>query len=99
MYRNIHMKLLLKREFQKQGFMEFILEMSRKREGLLKRNSNVLSSSQEQVAEVFQQKASNQNKRYQNMIIQMRNQHYSSQRQWRAWRSFLTGERGAWSDG
>ncbi|KAK3083537.1 hypothetical protein FSP39_025014, partial [Pinctada imbricata] len=47
----------------------------------------------------FQGKVQYEERRFQNVTIQMRNQHLSVLRQWRATKAFFTGERGAWVSG
>ncbi|KAL4217498.1 Neurobeachin-like protein 1 [Mactra antiquata] len=50
------------------------------------------------ILEVFSKKIMNEEKRFQNITTQLRNQHSATLRQWRAAKRFYTGERGAWAE-
>ncbi|XP_060579246.1 neurobeachin-like protein 1, partial [Ruditapes philippinarum] len=52
---------------------------------------------QSQVLDVYNKKVSNEEKRFQNVTTQLRNQHAAALKQWRAAKRFFTGERGAWA--
>ena len=53
---------------------------------------------QTQIMNVYKEKLSHEERRFQNITTQMRNQHFSALRQWRATKRFFTGERGAWAE-
>ncbi|XP_052812655.1 neurobeachin-like protein 1 isoform X3 [Mya arenaria] len=53
---------------------------------------------QDQILNVYQKKVETETKRFHNISTQLRNQHSSVLRQWRAKKAFFTGERGAWAD-
>ncbi|XP_060592045.1 neurobeachin-like protein 1, partial [Ruditapes philippinarum] len=53
---------------------------------------------QSQVLDVYNKKVSNEEKRFQNVTTQLRNQHAAALKQWRAAKRFFTGERGAWAE-
>ncbi|KAK3582874.1 hypothetical protein CHS0354_012486 [Potamilus streckersoni] len=50
------------------------------------------------ILEGFNKKVSQEERRFVNVTIQMRNQHSAALRQWRATKRFFTGERGAWAE-
>ncbi|XP_053386541.1 neurobeachin-like protein 1 [Mercenaria mercenaria] len=52
---------------------------------------------QNQILDVYNKKVTNEEKRFQNVTTQLRNQHAAALRQWRAAKRFFTGERGAWA--
>ncbi|WAR10787.1 NBEL1-like protein, partial [Mya arenaria] len=52
----------------------------------------------DQILNVYQKKVETETKRFHNISTQLRNQHSSVLRQWRAKKAFFTGERGAWAD-
>ena len=47
---------------------------------------------------VFEKKRVTEEKRFQNISTQIKNQHLAVLRQWRATKRFFTGERGAWAE-
>ncbi|ESO94157.1 hypothetical protein LOTGIDRAFT_232423 [Lottia gigantea] len=53
---------------------------------------------QSQIVDVFRLKSAQEIKRFHNVTAQLRNQHLSTLRKWRATKRFFTGERGAWKD-
>ena len=53
---------------------------------------------QEIIEESFSHKVKQEDKRYQNVINQLRHQYASTARQWRSTKMFFNGERGAWAD-
>ncbi|KAL5005989.1 hypothetical protein ScPMuIL_017147 [Solemya velum] len=53
---------------------------------------------QGQVMEIFKKKVEKEQRRFQNITTQLRNQYLSTLRQWRGMKRFFTGERGAWSE-
>ena len=53
---------------------------------------------QSEILELFVSRAKQENKRYQNIVAQLRNQHSSAMRQWRTTKQFFAGERGVWAD-
>ncbi|XP_067686159.1 neurobeachin-like protein 1 [Haliotis asinina] len=64
-----------------------------------KRNRDIGDSKlkfQAQVLDPFKTKSSQEFRRYQNVSTQLRNQHLSTLRKWRANKRFFTGERGSW---
>lgn len=50
------------------------------------------------IEESFSNKAKQEDKRYANVVNQLRHQHASTARQWRSTKMFFHGERGAWAD-
>ncbi|XP_076087925.1 neurobeachin-like protein 1 isoform X3 [Mytilus galloprovincialis] len=53
---------------------------------------------QSQIFDVYKNKAINEERRFQNVAIHMKNQYSSTVRQWRASKRFFTGETGAWAE-
>lgn len=53
---------------------------------------------QNKILDPFHNKESSEQKRFHNVTVQLKNQHQSTLRQWRATKRFFTGERGAWSE-
>ncbi|XP_052080874.1 neurobeachin-like protein 1 isoform X2 [Mytilus californianus] len=53
---------------------------------------------QGQIFDVYKNKAINEERRFQNVAIHMKNQYSSTVRQWRASKRFFTGETGAWAE-
>ncbi|XP_077997957.1 neurobeachin-like protein 1 isoform X2 [Glandiceps talaboti] len=53
---------------------------------------------QDQIIEPFMKQRKTENSRHNAILNQLRNQHISTLRQWRASKRFLTGERGAWAE-
>lgn len=53
---------------------------------------------QSQVFDAFSGRRSSEARRFQNLLMQQRNQHLSTLRQWNATKKFYTSERGAWRE-
>lgn len=54
---------------------------------------------QSQVFDAVAAKVSHENRRFQNLLTQQKNQHLSSLRQWHAVKAFFASDRGSWKEG